>query len=384
MTDMRLHLLCVVFALGLAAASSAATARSETNPTGDQILAALSSHQYDLENDGRAFLLSEARNSNFFLLGELHGENEIPALLRALWPKMWTQGYRHIAAEVSPWAAYQLEFGSGEKGSKVHGLWTRQEAAAAHAPAAPGANVLWGCDMEEEQPGLLMRELATRNPSDTNLKQMMELTEDGYNRKLAPALLDLAKKTNGDADEAVNGLSLRENLLATLEIEANRLKPESKMMAQNERERLMKEQFLAHYRQLSPQETSSKVLVRFGRNHLHRGYDARGISTLGNFIAEFAVAEGRTAFNVGAFGAGGKASLLGESWDADERQDELAFALLAANARYSATVFDLRPVRALLHQIPQEKRSSLQANLIYWADSYDALICYKTVTPRAP
>jgi hypothetical protein len=381
---MRLHFFRIMLGLCLAASASAATPASETNPADNQILAVLTSEEYDLENDGRAFLLNEARNNDFFLLGELHGENEIPALLRALWPEMWKQAYRHIAAEVSPWAAHQLEFGSAEKGAEVRGLWTTQEAADVHAPAGPDVSVLWGCDMEEEQPELLIRGLAARNPSDPTLKQMMELTKDGYNRKLAPALLDLARKSKEVADETVNGLSLRENLLATLEIEANRLTPETKMTAQNEREKLMKDQFLAHFHQLPAQETSSKVLVRFGRNHLHRGYDARGISTLGNFIAEFAVAEGRTAFNVGAFGSGGKASLLGDTWDADERQDEPAFALLAANARYSATLFDLRPLRALLHQIPQEKRSALQANLIYWADSYDALICYKTVTPRAP
>jgi hypothetical protein len=44
-------------------------------------------------------------------------------------------------------------------------------------------------------------------------------------------------------------------------------------------------------------------------------------------------------------------------------------------------VYDLRPLRPLLHAVPQEKRSPLETNLIYWVDSYDALICYKAVTP---
>jgi hypothetical protein len=166
-----------------------------------------------------------------------------------------------------------------------------------------------------------------------------------------------------------------------LEIEKNRLNPETKMDAQEKRERLMKTQFLEHLRRSSGSGTTSKVLLRFGRNHLHRGYDARGISTLGNFIAEFAISQDKRIFNVGAFGAGGKASLLGETWNADERQDELAFASLARKAKYSATIFDLRPIRAILHRIPPEERSALVTNLIYWADSYDALICYKQVTP---
>ncbi len=372
--------------LGLALVVTASSAMSGGGPdqADNQILAVLGSSQYILDDEGRGFLLNESRNNDFFLLGELHGDNEIPRLLRTIWPEMWKQGYRQIAAEVSPWAAYQLQLVPARGNIEVRGLWTRQEAADVDAPANPKANVLWGCDMEEEQPEFLIRELAAKNPDDPNLKEMVLLTKDGYNRKIAPNLLDLYRKSTAGADEQLNGLSLHQNLLATLEIESHRLNPDNKMKAQEERERLMKQQFLVHYRQASAQGSPPKVLFRFGRNHLHRGYDARGISTLGNFIAEFAVAQNRRVFNVGAFGAGGKAALMGETWDADERQDEPTFALLAASAKYQATLFDLRPLRPLLHRIPEEKRSALEANLIYWADAYDALICYKTVTPRAP
>ena len=48
--------------------------------------------------------------------------------------------------------------------------------------------------------------------------------------------------------------------------------------------------------------------------------------------------------------------------DADERQDELAFALLAEKAKYSTTLFDLRSIRAILHRIPPQERSALQTN----------------------
>ena len=146
--------------------------------------------------------------------------------------------------------------------------------------------------MEEGQPELLIRELGALNPGNPNLRRMMELTKDGYNRKMAPDLLDLAERSKATSDKVSNDVSVRESLLATLEIETNRINPDTKMLAQDERERLMKKQFLEHFRRLRP-GTSSKVLLRFGRNHLHRGYDARGISTLGNFIAEFALSEGK-------------------------------------------------------------------------------------------
>jgi hypothetical protein len=74
----------------------------------------------------------------------------------------------------------------------VQGLWTKEQAEDVHALGDSKTNVLWGCDMEEEQPQFLIRELAVRNPDDPNLKRMVALTRDGYDRKMAPELLDLA------------------------------------------------------------------------------------------------------------------------------------------------------------------------------------------------
>lgn len=351
--------------------------RAQTPALPAAMLTALATHEYNLANDGRDLLLAEARRNNYFLLGELHGENEIPALLDAIWPEMWTDGYRHVAAEVSPWAANQLEMVSAAQAPAMQGLWTRAQAAHIHAFAPAGTHVLWGCDMEELQVDLLVGELARLNADDPVLKAMLAVTKNGYNRDMSPGLLGLFEKARGTRDEVLNDISLRRSLLATLRIETNRLGAETKMDAQNGRELLMKEQFVSHFQSGAP----GKVLLRFGRNHLHRGYDARGISTLGNFVAEFAAARGQTVFNVGAFGAGGKAKLMGETFDADERGDELAFALLADQAKYAATVYDLRPLRRLLHAVPLEKRSALETNLVYWADAYDTLICYKVVTP---
>jgi hypothetical protein len=87
------------------------------------------------------------------LQGELHGENEIPALLRDLWPAMWQGGYRHIAAELSPWAANQLEFVPADRQPKLLTLWSKGEAQFVHSQGG-SRPVLWGCDMDEEQPAL--------------------------------------------------------------------------------------------------------------------------------------------------------------------------------------------------------------------------------------
>jgi hypothetical protein len=212
----------------------------------DAALTVLTTHQYDLEEDGKHFLLDEAKRNDFFMLGELHAEKEILALLRLLWPEMWKDGYGHIAAEVSPWAIHQLESVPAGKGPAVHSLWTKEEAEDVHALANPDPEVLWGCDMDELQPQMLIQGLRLLNPSNRNLNRMAALTADGYRREMAPTLFNLAREITGIRDEVLNDISLRRNLLATLEIESNRFTPNTKMASQNERELLMKRQLLEH------------------------------------------------------------------------------------------------------------------------------------------
>ena len=120
-------------------------------------------NQYDLQTEGRAFLLKEAAGASLFMLGELHGENEIPRLIQELWPPMWQAGYRHIAAEISPWAANRLEF-RPQSGAAPAGLWSQAEATFVASFNKDRNSVLWGCDMEEAQPHLLLRDFAASRP----------------------------------------------------------------------------------------------------------------------------------------------------------------------------------------------------------------------------
>lgn len=345
------------------------------------IVNAVAQNQRELAFEGGAFLLREAGGHDFFLMGELHGTNQIPALIEKLWPEMWKQGYRHVAAEVSPWAAYQLEFTPEGAGRSITGTWTREQARLVHGLAGPRVPVIWGCDMEEVQPQQLIRDLAALNPGNKNLERMVSLTANGYSRSLAQELFSLMSSSRPERDSVVNGISLHDNLVASLQIEKDRMSRETRPTAQNRRELLMKRQFLEHYRDGDP----GKVLIRFGQAHLFRGLDNhRGVSTLGNFVAEFAVVQNSTVFNVAAFGAGGEYRLMGRTFSADQREDEPAFAWLAFQAKAESTVFDMRPLRPLLHALGEGKRSALEESLMYWADSYDALICYKNVTPIAP
>src|SRR5260370_29440745 len=228
---------------------------------------ALLAHALRLHQCGEDLLLNEARKHQYFLVGELHGEVEIPALLGDLWPRLWNEEYRHVAAEVSPWAAHHLQQSQSSDPTPIRGLWTREQAAVVNKFAAQGQQVLWGCDIEELEPGRLISDLAKINPRDAQLRRMAEVVAQGYNRKQAPELLLLAESEHPVNDAVIGGESLWTNLQDTLRVEALRSDQHSRFAASEAREHIMKEIFLAH----SKQEPQGKVLLRLGRNHLHRG-----------------------------------------------------------------------------------------------------------------
>jgi hypothetical protein len=171
-------------------------------------------------------------------------------------------------------------------------------------------------------------------------------------------------------------------LVRSLEVEADRASPDTAPLASARRERVMKDFFLAHYRQATLDGAPLKVAAVFGRNHMGRGVDRRGVSTLGNFLSEFAIANGGDAFHVALFAAGGTIN-LGRPMGIDERGDDPAFELLALTAQHGATVFDMRALRVPLRAIAPGARTAAQAGLLYWADAYDAVICYREVTPMS-
>src|SRR6185503_7071282 len=197
-------------------------------------------HQYDLATTGKALLEKEARAASFFLIGGLHGDNETPALVNSLWPSI---GYQYLAMERSPWAASRLKV--------PH---------------------LRGSDIEEPQPHLLIRELAQLNPENRALQSMVELTKDGYKRPLAPKLFALAGTVGEITDTTPGGISLREQVVRTLDVEVERANRQGsdRLAASVRREAVMKQFFLTHYRSAGGKP---KVMTVFGQNHLHRGID---------------------------------------------------------------------------------------------------------------
>jgi hypothetical protein len=325
----------------------------------DSISQWLAHRQLDLESTaGRAFLLDEASNVSFFLIGGLHGDEETQRLVQDIVTGSARFGYHYVAVEMSPWAAARLDASRDSSGVRLR-----------------------GSDIEEPHPEVLIRELAAINPGNHGLDSMVAITRDGETRASAYQLLGLLRQVESFKDAPRGGISLRTQILKTLEVDSARVdRSQGRLGASNLREQVMKEFFLAHYRAARQTEPAPRFVVNFGQSHLGRGIDQRGVSTLGNFIGELAVAEGLRSFHLLVFAAGGKIFYGGSLQDIDQRTDALAFDLLASLARSRAALFDLRPIRQVLHNTAAPP-SPRDQSLLYWADAYDAVICYRAVTP---
>lgn len=322
------------------------------------IAGVVNQNQRDLGGDGRDFLLARTGQASFLLVGGLHGDNETQAFVQLLMPGLG-DGPKLALTELSPWSANRL-FSAIPESSGIR---------------------LRGADVEEAQLAALIRDLGAANPEHRVAQEMLALVKGGYNRMLAGELLALARQLGDVRDASPGGVPLATLLIRSLEVEVDRSRPEtSELTASLRREAVMKDFFLTHYRAATMSTAKPKVAAAFGRNHLHRGIDRRGVSTLGNFISEFAIAEGTQAFNVALFAAGGRIALGGVR-EFDERQTDPAFEYLASLAKYPVTVFDMRPLREPLRSIPLSARTPAQNSLLYWADSYDAVVCYREVTP---
>jgi hypothetical protein len=77
--------------------------------------------------------------------------------------------------------------------------------------------------------------------------------------------------------------------------------------ANRERALLLKHNFLADYQQLSnTTRRPPRVLLKFGGNHLFKGFDETNLNDLGNFVTEFADCLGSSSLHIEVLGIRGE------------------------------------------------------------------------------
>jgi hypothetical protein len=117
----------------------------------------------------------------------------VPAALD-LWREMWKEGYRHIAGELSPWAAHQLELVPAGKALKFWGFG-QSERLRTCTRSQLRMTVSFGVVISKRSSrNGWSAELARLNLHDSRLQRMAELTNNGYSREKAPEQLELLNR----------------------------------------------------------------------------------------------------------------------------------------------------------------------------------------------
>jgi hypothetical protein len=154
--------------------------------------------------------------------------------------------------------------------------------------------------------------------------------------------------------------------------------------ANRERALLLKQNFIANYQQLAKTSERPRVLLKFGNNHLYKGFDESNLSNLGNFVTEFADGLGSSSLHIEVLGIRGEDEEevgLGRPDKAIARDLNAGppGSLVAETSPGTWTVFDLRPLRVQFDTFGHVDREL--ERLIF---GYDVLVVIPAVTAATP
>ena len=335
-------------------------------------------------------LLAEARQSQFFLIGEYHGGVEPPQLTAALFRAFQPLGYRHLAVEMGPLTTARLESLARQPSAldAIRALalrypfalvfegW-REEAAllvdavqTAHLP--PPCSVVWGLDQEFIFSGRLhfdrLSQLATTPDARAAVAGMRARAFAGetFPRQFSstPPLLLTATPADFDRLAAAfprEGEATR--IIAELRASA-RVYQEAHAgnahRASLDRAALMQRHFDDYYAgAVAAGEPLPRVLLKLGDNHLLRGRSFTDVFDLGKGLPTLAARHGLRTYHLLLLAHGGRLNTL-HSTSADPRTATVVYhpadtepgfdpaPLLAAAPADEWTLLDLRPARPLL------------------------------------
>jgi len=411
---------CILCAAGAGLVKSA-----ETEPPApglhEKIVREAEQHRYRLDFDGHQFsgqawnlLLAEGAKAQFFLLGEEHGIAENPKLAAQLFRALTHHRYSKLVIEISPPMAALLDEVLASEGldglrrlfsqpggePAFFGMREEAEFLASVRSSVPKAEpVLWGIDYEVagDRPLLeVLRQKAKPEPAQQALgtliaasgKSWGQYAETGSPRYIFsfagdPQLVRAVRDAWPERDEETRGIL--DTLEETLEI--NRLWVQGKGWESNQRRaRLLRWNFLQHWRSAKQRGEAPKVLAKLGASHLVRGRNMTETFDLGTLLPELAAMEDSRVFSVMVVpGKDSLAAVLNPStWTygaavpKDGYTGDIA-PLVDAAYKDSFTLIDLQPLRPRAYSLRTEANAGL-LRIIY---GYDMLLVMSGSTASA-
>ena len=408
-----LSLLAGTRAFGLSTGALSPAESQNSDNASARLLAALQGNRLPLTmTDGPAgrgwdWLVKEARDARFTLIGEEHGVAETAQFTAALFKALRGSGYNRMAIEVSPIIAQDIEAAARRNGLQgileffaAPDTWNptylREEAQfiAAVIDAAPKSErVLWGLDRELFSDRYLISRLEAKVPqrAKESFNRLKEASTNAWARHKQnpsvenlfifsqdPALVSAVRTAWSNPDRE------SDTILRTLEesLAINAVARTETAWASAERRAQWKRNNLAA--RLNEERSTPKVLMKFGYNHMIRGANYVNIFDVGAMTDEIATLSGGRAFHIIVLpGPGSRQAVLGPgrsfvSVSSDEfdefRAGDQRITRVLSNANATGhEVIDLRALRPLA----MRGLDAWNPDLVRTIHGYDAAVIWK-------
>jgi hypothetical protein len=357
---------------------------------------------------GWDWLVQEARDARFTLIGEEHGVAETAQLSAALFKALRGSGYSRMAIELSPIIAQDIEAAARRNGLQGildffarpdtwSPLYLREEAqflSAVIKSSPESEHVLWGLDREIFSDRYLISRLEARVPprARESFTRLKEASTNAWARQQQnqgppflfsqdPAVVSAVRAAwpNPDRESDTTLRTLEESLAISGVARTGTAWDSSERRAQ-----WMRNNLAARLTEERGRGSSSKLMMKFGYNHMIRGANYVNIFDVGAMTDEVAALSGGRAFHILVLpGPGSRQAVLGpgrsfvsvSSDEFDEFQtgdQRLTRVLSNANAT-GHEVIDLRALRPLA----MRGLEGWNSDVVRTIHGYDAAVIWK-------
>ena len=353
---------------------------------------------------GWDWLVQQARDARFTLIGEEHGVAETAQLSAALFNGLRGAGYSRMAIELSPIVAQDIEAAARRNGLQGileffarpdtwSPMYLREEArflADVVAAAPKGERVLWGFDREIFSDRYLIGRLEPRVPRRAR-ESFARLKEASTNAQKnpgppflftqEPALVSAVRAAWPNPDRE------SDTILRTLEesLAINAVARTGTAWDSSQRRALwMRDNLAALLSDERGHGAPPKVMLKAGYNHMIRGANYVNIFDLGAMTDEVAALDGGRAFHILVLpGPGSRQAVLGpgrsfvatssDEFDEFKAGDQRLTRLLSNANATGHEVIDFRPLRTLA----MRGLESWNADVVRTIHGYDAAVIWK-------
>lgn len=362
-------------------------------------------------------LATAIAQSRFVLVGEWHDLAETPQFWRALCTAAAPAGFHTMAIEEGPVTTHELErFASQPDGQVRIAAFLKQYPESLNiyhsveefdmlrhcvASALPGDFHLWGLNQEAlGGAGLLLDRILDTRPtgqSADTIRRLIQANKEATAKALETGKISDLYMLSADDKElaiaasqlskgtAVEPLLLMQSLRESHEI--NKAWPRDG----GRRNLLMRKLFTIDYADASQSaKTPPKLLMKFGSFHIYRGLNPVNENALGNYVAHFAATHRAQSLHISLmpakgssrmFAGPGRTSTKLRPFDLnDDPRSRYLQPILANLLPTDWTLFDLRPLRKIIHERPGATTPELQTLV----EGIDILVMIPDATPTTP